>query len=122
MEVEVKIAQSCLTLCYPMDYTVHAILPARILEWIAFPLSRGSSQPGESDSGLPHYGRILYQLNYKGSLVVPLKRRDLFRRPPLLSYLLHRAQLLALTRLHGPLVQVSTFTCKFVLCLQLKFV
>ena len=29
----------------PMDYTVHGILQARILEWIAFPFSRGSSQP-----------------------------------------------------------------------------
>ena len=42
---EVKVAQSCLTLCDPMDYTVHGILQARILEWVAFPISRGSSQP-----------------------------------------------------------------------------
>ena len=28
-----------------MDYTVHQILQARILEWVAFPFSRGSSQP-----------------------------------------------------------------------------
>ena len=28
-----------------MDYTVHGILLARILEWVAIPLSRGSSQP-----------------------------------------------------------------------------
>ena len=32
MEVKVKVAQSCLTLCDPMDYTVHGILQARILE------------------------------------------------------------------------------------------
>ena len=32
------------TLCDPMDYTVHGILQARILEWVAFPFSRGSSQ------------------------------------------------------------------------------
>ena len=30
-----KVAQSCLTLCDPMDYTVHGILQARILEWAA---------------------------------------------------------------------------------------
>ena len=42
---EVKVAQSCLTLCDPMDYTVRGILQARILEWVAFPFSRGSSQP-----------------------------------------------------------------------------
>ena len=29
----------------PMDYIVHGILQARILEWVAFPFSRGSSQP-----------------------------------------------------------------------------
>ena len=29
----------------PMDYRVHGILQARILEWVAFPFSRGSSQP-----------------------------------------------------------------------------
>ena len=28
-----------------MDYIVHGILQARILEWVAFPFSRGSSQP-----------------------------------------------------------------------------
>ena len=35
----------CLTLCDPMDYIVHGIFQARILEWVAFPFSRGSSQP-----------------------------------------------------------------------------
>ena len=42
---EVKVAQSCLTLCDSMDYTVHGVLQARILEWVAFPFSGGSSQP-----------------------------------------------------------------------------
>ena len=36
---------SYVQLCDPMDYTVHEILQARILEWVAFPFSRGSSQP-----------------------------------------------------------------------------
>ena len=50
-----KVAQLCLTLCDPKEYTVpgilhfnsilHGILQARILEWVAFPFSRGSSQP-----------------------------------------------------------------------------
>ena len=40
-----SVAQSCPTLCDPMYYTVHGILQARILEWVAFPFSRGSSQP-----------------------------------------------------------------------------
>ena len=43
--VLVKVAQLCPTLCEPMDYTVHGILQARILEWVAFPFSKGSSQP-----------------------------------------------------------------------------
>ena len=42
--VKVKVAQSCLTLWDPMDYTVHEILQARILAWVAFASSRGSSQ------------------------------------------------------------------------------
>ena len=44
-KVKVKVTRSCPTLCNPMDYTVHGILQARILEWVAFPFSRGSSQP-----------------------------------------------------------------------------
>ena len=44
-KVEVKVAQSCLTLCDPVDYTVHGILLAKILEWVAFPSSRGPFQP-----------------------------------------------------------------------------
>ena len=43
--VTVKASQPCPTLCDPMDYTVHGILHARILECVAFPFSRGSSQP-----------------------------------------------------------------------------
>ena len=42
--LKVKVASSCLTLCDPLDYTVYGILQARILAWIAFPFSRGSSQ------------------------------------------------------------------------------
>ena len=44
-KVKVKAAQLCPTLCDPMDCIVHGILQARILEWVAFPFSRGSSQP-----------------------------------------------------------------------------
>ena len=43
--VKVKVAHSCLSLCNPMDYTVHEILQARIPDWVALPSSRGSSQP-----------------------------------------------------------------------------
>ena len=40
----VKVTQSCLSLCNPMDYTVHGILQTRILNWVAVPFSKGSSQ------------------------------------------------------------------------------
>ena len=42
-QVKVKVAQSCPTLCDSIDDTVHEVLQARILEWVAFPFSRGSS-------------------------------------------------------------------------------
>ena len=44
LKVKGKVVQSCLPLSHPMDYTVHGILQARILEWIVLPLSRGSCQ------------------------------------------------------------------------------
>ena len=45
---ESEVAQPCLTLCDPMDFSlpgssVHEILQARILEWVAISFSRGSS-------------------------------------------------------------------------------
>ena len=103
---EVKVSQLCPTLCDPTDYTVHGILQARVLEWVAFPFPRGLPNPGikprfpilqadslpaeppgkpkntgvgslsllqgifptqESNQGLLHCRRILYQLSYQGS-------------------------------------------------------
>ena len=48
----VKSLQLCPTLCNPvncspLDSSVHGILQARILEWVAMPPSRGSSQPSD---------------------------------------------------------------------------
>ena len=40
-----KVAQLCLTLCSPMDYTVCGILQARMLQWVAFPFSRDLPNP-----------------------------------------------------------------------------
>ena len=45
VKAKMKVTQSCSTLCGPMDYTVHGILQAKILEWVAVPFSRGSFQP-----------------------------------------------------------------------------
>ena len=47
-------------------YTVHGILQARILEWVAYPCSSRSSWPKNWTSFL-HCRRILYQLSYQGS-------------------------------------------------------
>ena len=63
--MKVKVIQSCLTLSNPMDNTVHGILQARILEWVAFPFSRGSSTGIEPRSlalqadSLPAEDRVL---------------------------------------------------------------
>ena len=46
MCVCVRVTQSCPTLCDPMDYTVHGILQARIMEWIAFPYPGDLPNPG----------------------------------------------------------------------------
>ena len=48
-KVKVKVAQPCPTLCKAMDYTVHGILQASIPKWVAFPFSRGSSQPRDQN-------------------------------------------------------------------------
>ena len=45
VKVKAKVIQLCPALCNPMDYAAHGILQARILEWVAFPFSKGSSQP-----------------------------------------------------------------------------
>ena len=42
---KVKVAQSCPTLCNPMDYTVHGILQARILVWVTIPFSNPGFEP-----------------------------------------------------------------------------
>ena len=56
-KVKVLVAQSCPTLCSPMNYippgsSVRGILQVRILEWVAMSFSRGSPQPG-IESGFP---------------------------------------------------------------------
>ena len=66
-ESESEVAQSCPTLCDPMDcsppgFSVHGIFQAWILEWVAISFSRGSSQPRE-DLVLP----ILSTLSQKNA-------------------------------------------------------
>ena len=71
-----KSLQSCRTLCNPVKNSppgssVHGILQARKLEWIAIPPSKGSSQPGNRSqvSHLLHYRQILHLLSHLGSWI-----------------------------------------------------
>ena len=73
IKVKVKVAQSCLTLCDPMDYIGHGILQARILDWS---LLQGIFPIQESNWGLLHYRQILYQLGYQGSHNIKVKGYD----------------------------------------------
>ena len=72
-----KLLQLCPTLCNPMDCSlldssVHGILQARILEWVAVPSSRGSSQPRDRTcvSYISYIGRrVIYHQRHLGSPV-----------------------------------------------------
>ena len=65
--VWVKVTQSCPALCDPMDYTFYGILQDRILERVAVPFSKGSSQPRGQTWVSSTAGRFLYQLSHKRS-------------------------------------------------------
>ena len=65
--VKVLVAQSCPTLCDPMDcsllgFSVHGILQARILEWAAIPFSKVSSRPKDESQPFPIVGRFIDSL------------------------------------------------------------
>ena len=73
---EVLVIQLCLALCNPMNCSrppgssIHGILQARILEWVAIPFSRWSSWRSltqGSNPGLLHCRQILYHLSHQGS-------------------------------------------------------
>ena len=64
-KVKVKVSQLCLTVCDSMDYIVHGILQARILEWVAFPFSGGSFQPRDPAQVSHIAGRFLTELSHK---------------------------------------------------------
>ena len=69
--VKVSVAQSCLTLCNPMNCSlpgssVHGILQARILKWVAIPFSKGSSWPRDQTWVSYNAGRF-FSLSHQGS-------------------------------------------------------
>ena len=57
-QMKVKVTQSCRIVATPMDYTVHGILQARMLECAAFPFSRGYSQPRDQTQVSRTMGRF----------------------------------------------------------------
>ena len=75
---EVKVAQLCLTLCDPMDCTVYGIVQARILEWVAFPFSRGSSQPRDRTQISHIAGRFSFLDDYSFKGMAPRSLRKTF--------------------------------------------
>ena len=53
--------------CSPPGSSAHGILQARILEWVAMPSSKGSSQPTDQTQVLRPCRGILYCLSHQGS-------------------------------------------------------
>ena len=71
-KVKVSVTQSCLNLCNPMecslpDSSVHGILQARILEWVALPLLQGIFLTQDPNPSLLHCRQILYYLSHQQS-------------------------------------------------------
>ena len=99
---KLKVAQSCWSLCDPMDYSptpsssVHGILQARILEWVAFPFSRGLFLTQGWNPGLLYCRQILYHLSHRGynlfktkTVVSLVKFTQVFRRKIKEAFTLH---------------------------------
>ena len=73
----VLVAQSCPTVCDPMDwgppgFSVHGLLQSRILDWIAILFSRGTSQPRDWTLVSGIAGRFFYHLSYREVLNLAL--------------------------------------------------
>ena len=71
-ESESEVAQSCPTLCDPMNgslsgSSIHGIFQGGVLEWIATSFSRGIFPTQELNLGLPHCRQMLYRLSRQGS-------------------------------------------------------
>ena len=69
LETESEVAQSCPTLCDPMDFSlpgtsIHGIFKARVPEWVAISFSRGSSLPRDQTRVFCIVGRCFYHLSH----------------------------------------------------------
>ena len=108
---KVNVAQSCLTLCDPMNYTVHGIFQARILEWVAIPFSRKEIFPTQrSNPGLPHCRQILYWLSHQWR---PYQKIEYFYHPSPTQKLLCVPLQLISSVIHGPSSHQSAVTIFF---------
>ena len=87
-----KFTQSSLALCDPMDCTVHGILQARILEWVTFTFSRGSSQPRDRTQDSHIAGKFLGSLARSKNVKNPFtgEKYPSFIEFPLVSGSLHK--------------------------------
>ena len=89
------------TLCDPMDYTVRGILQARILEWVAFPFSRGSSQPRDQTQVSRIAGRFFtnWAMREAQKCTCPTKpaRKDSFKREKVMLMKINPQNLLTQT-------------------------
>ena len=72
--LKVKVVQLCPTLCDPMDYTVHEILQAGILEWVAFPSPGDLPNPGIEHMSPALDADSLPSLDYSFILSMPLSQ------------------------------------------------
>ena len=89
---EVLVAQSCPGLCDTMDFSppgssIHRIFQARILEWVAIPSSKGSSQPRDQTQVSTLQADSL-PLSHQGSPSKPCLPRTWISSSPLVSYFL----------------------------------
>ena len=71
----VKVAQSCPTLCNPMDYIVPGILQARILEWVTFPFSIDKLEKAIKKCRRHHVAGKRHRLWSQADLPSPCKHR-----------------------------------------------
>ena len=85
--MKVKVAQLCLTLCSLMDYTVHGIIQARILEWVAYPFSSRSFWPRNRTRVSCIAGRFFTNWAIREALR-SLSHDELFCDP--MDYIVHR--------------------------------
>ena len=78
---ESEVAQSCLTLCYPMDCSssVHGIFWAKVLEWVAISFSRQISYTNAYIRNLEKWNRRIYLQGSNGETDIENRLIDIGR-------------------------------------------